>query len=378
MAPATPGESPASLWYRPCAIDPVRWSVCRRPRSRTSPGRRPRAAEAGAASLACRGQGVKGKWGGRRDPPSRGLIPGRPRSPPRSAKSPNVVPSRLPVDHLPAGCPCSSRLIESKKVRGCVLSREGPAAATAGRPRAPFPESSTDSRGRVGDGRSPRHQLFQGRRPQDSPSNFTKRSEAGPPHVPAWIDKRDLAPGRSWDTQIPEMIRDCASLIFVMSRDSVEDQSICKPEWSKALRAIEADRPHPVSPRRGPALPPGEPPVHRVHRAIRPGPASHGSARTWPGSSPPPGQLQALKDRLADARRRPSPAPTSLNSRSASASTSPSWRRTSRLSSESSPTPKGRRGRPDGKHRGGPGAWRRPEKPVGASRGRSSSTRLRP
>ena len=39
-----------------------------------------------------------------------------------------------------------------------------------------------------------------------------------------------------WDAQIREAIRDCDSLIFVMSREGVTEESNCKPEWTAALK----------------------------------------------------------------------------------------------------------------------------------------------
>lgn len=57
----------------------------------------------------------------------------------------------------------------------------------------------------------------------------------GPPAFSVWLDKRRLEPGQNWDVQLREAIRSCTSLIFVMSRDSVEDLSVCKEEWSRAL-----------------------------------------------------------------------------------------------------------------------------------------------
>jgi len=44
-----------------------------------------------------------------------------------------------------------------------------------------------------------------------------------------------LQPGQEWDEQIIEAIRTCDSVLFVMTRDSVEPQSVCKQEWSRAL-----------------------------------------------------------------------------------------------------------------------------------------------
>src|SRR5882672_7775835 len=58
----------------------------------------------------------------------------------------------------------------------------------------------------------------------------------GPPSIPVWLDKRDLQPGRDWDEQLAEAIRTCDSLLFVMTPDSVEDNSVCKAEWTRALR----------------------------------------------------------------------------------------------------------------------------------------------
>ena len=59
--------------------------------------------------------------------------------------------------------------------------------------------------------------------------------EGGHPKYEAWLDKRDLRPAEDWDTQLEEAIRDCGALLFVMSPDSVLDNSVCKLEWSRAL-----------------------------------------------------------------------------------------------------------------------------------------------
>ncbi len=60
--------------------------------------------------------------------------------------------------------------------------------------------------------------------------------QIGPPSIETWLDKRRLQADADWDKQIVEAIRDCESLIFVMTRDSVEDASVCKNEWVQALK----------------------------------------------------------------------------------------------------------------------------------------------
>jgi hypothetical protein len=50
----------------------------------------------------------------------------------------------------------------------------------------------------------------------------------GPPSYSVWLDKRDIRPGSAWDEQIVEAIRTAESLLFVMTRDSVDNQSVCK------------------------------------------------------------------------------------------------------------------------------------------------------
>ncbi len=130
--------------------------------------------------------------------------------------------------------------------------------------------------------------------------------EAGHPHVPAWLDKSDLKPDRDWDAQIDEAIRTCESLLFVMSIDSVEDHSVCKREWTRALRfkkpivLLAYDRK---------AVPP-----------FRLDSRQHIEFSRWRDQAPfdqalaqlrnhlkwlkePEGQLRELEDRLADATR---------------------------------------------------------------------------
>jgi hypothetical protein len=60
--------------------------------------------------------------------------------------------------------------------------------------------------------------------------------EAEPPYYRLWIYSRDLRPGRDWDEQIEEALRTCRLLLFAMTKDSVRTDSVCKQEWSLALK----------------------------------------------------------------------------------------------------------------------------------------------
>lgn len=120
-------------------------------------------------------------------------------------------------------------------------------------------------------------------------------------HVPAWLDKRDVIDGRDWDTQVAEGIRDCATLLFVMTPDSVADTSVCHDEWTLALKYKKS-----IVPLR--CDPTAEAPfrLHNRQYIDFTGGFDAGIARLrqhlrWMKS--PEGQLQALKDRLKDAER---------------------------------------------------------------------------
>jgi hypothetical protein len=117
----------------------------------------------------------------------------------------------------------------------------------------------------------------------------------------AWLDRRNLRPGLDWDEQIDEAIKTCESLLFVMTRDSVTPNSVCKNEWTRALKY------------RKPVIPllfdPGaELPFRLEPRAwidftgdFEPALAELQAHLRW--LSEPEGVLQSLKDRLSDAKR---------------------------------------------------------------------------
>jgi tetratricopeptide (TPR) repeat protein len=66
---------------------------------------------------------------------------------------------------------------------------------------------------------------------------LTDDLRSGPPSHRVWLDVREMQPGQQdWDSQLVEAIKTCAAVLFVMTDDSVRDESGCKPEWVAALR----------------------------------------------------------------------------------------------------------------------------------------------
>lgn len=65
--------------------------------------------------------------------------------------------------------------------------------------------------------------------------------EGGQPAIGVWLDKLEkdrhrLRPGDAWDEQIVEGIRTCDSLVFLLTTDSAHPNSVCKNEWTRALK----------------------------------------------------------------------------------------------------------------------------------------------
>lgn len=131
--------------------------------------------------------------------------------------------------------------------------------------------------------------------------------EAGPPSIPVWLDKRDIEPGQDWDEEIAEALKTCSSLLLVMTRDSVGKQSVCKREWTRALRYKkpivpiklhpDAEMPFRLDPRQHLDFTRALDSEEEFNAAL----ARLRKHVAWLAS--PEGALQALKDRLEDAQR---------------------------------------------------------------------------
>jgi tetratricopeptide (TPR) repeat protein len=124
---------------------------------------------------------------------------------------------------------------------------------------------------------------------------------AGPPAIPVWLDKRALRPGEDWDEQVPEAIKTCKGMVFVLSADSVRPGSVCKNEWVRALRYKKPVIPLLVD--RDAELPfrLGSREYIKFTDSFDSGLARLRKHLVWMDS--PDGQLKALKYRLSDAQR---------------------------------------------------------------------------
>ncbi len=125
--------------------------------------------------------------------------------------------------------------------------------------------------------------------------------KAGPPTMRAWIDVREIKPGRDWDEEISEAIKTCETFLFVMTPDSVRANSQCKNEWASALKYKKAVIPilwHPDA----------ETPFRLGSRQHIDFTDNYDSAlarlrQHLQSLNSPAGILEMLRDRLADAER---------------------------------------------------------------------------
>jgi tetratricopeptide (TPR) repeat protein len=116
-----------------------------------------------------------------------------------------------------------------------------------------------------------------------------------------WFDKRNIDPARDWDDQIVEGIKSCKCMAFVMTKDSTAHGSMCKNEWTWALKykkiiipiRLHGDAEQPFG-------------LGSRQWIDFTGEFEHGLAKLRKflrDMDSPKGVLQALQDRLADAER---------------------------------------------------------------------------
>jgi tetratricopeptide (TPR) repeat protein len=120
--------------------------------------------------------------------------------------------------------------------------------------------------------------------------------------VPAWLDKRDIRASANWDSEIDKGLKTCRTLLFVMTPDSVTDNSVCYEEWTRALSFKK-----PVIPLRLDAETAAPFRLHQRQWIDFSGDFETGLAELrehlrWIDS--PAGQVYELESRLKDAQRR--------------------------------------------------------------------------
>ena len=130
---------------------------------------------------------------------------------------------------------------------------------------------------------------------------LTDQLTAGPPSIAAWLDKREIQPSIDWDRQIAEALSTCAGVLYLMSEDSVSDNSECQQEWKRALTYKKpiipllfekpAELPYRLAPRQ----------YIDFTADFKVGLAKLRDHLRWRGTDE--GALHALKERLEDAKR---------------------------------------------------------------------------
>jgi tetratricopeptide (TPR) repeat protein len=136
---------------------------------------------------------------------------------------------------------------------------------------------------------------------EDFALKLARQLQAGPPPLPTWIDQVDIKPGQDWDDQIVAGLRECRTVLFVMTPDSVSSTSGCKQEWTRALKYKkpiipllldpEAEMPFRLEPRQ----------YIDFTGDFKTGLACLRAHLIWLDS--PEGERYALEQRLADAKR---------------------------------------------------------------------------
>jgi hypothetical protein len=136
---------------------------------------------------------------------------------------------------------------------------------------------------------------------EDIALTLADQLSAGPPSIAVWLDRRRIQPGIDWDEQIVKALRDCAAVLYVMTRDSVSSTSECKREWTRGLKynkpiipllfQQEAEMPFRLEPRQYVDFTHGfDAGLARMREHVR-----------WRAT--PEGVLHTLRERLDDLRR---------------------------------------------------------------------------
>ena len=136
---------------------------------------------------------------------------------------------------------------------------------------------------------------------KDQAFKLAEELTAGEPSIPVWIDKHELQAGIDWDEQIVDALRKCEGLLFVMTEDSVDSRSVCKNEWTRALKYkkpiipllfhADAEMPFRLEPRQYIGFTGNyDTSLAQLRKHLR-----------WRSSAE--GGLQTLKERMADANR---------------------------------------------------------------------------
>jgi tetratricopeptide (TPR) repeat protein len=128
---------------------------------------------------------------------------------------------------------------------------------------------------------------------------LTDELEARPPSYRMFVDVRAMQPGQDWDRQLVEAIQTCAGMLFVMTDDSVRDESGCKAEWVAALRYKKPIIPLRLSPRAELPFRLGSRQFIDFSDRFETGLAQLRQHLSWRVS--PAGVLQDLRERRADA-----------------------------------------------------------------------------
>jgi len=135
----------------------------------------------------------------------------------------------------------------------------------------------------------------------DFATKLANELAGGYPYINVWFDKRDLRPGMEWDIQIDDGLKSCKLVLFVMTKDSTNEKSVCKQEWSRALSYKKMVIPLLLHQNIQTPFRLGDRQRIDFTGEFEAGVAQLRQHLAWMDS--PAGELYAFKDRLSDAER---------------------------------------------------------------------------